>query len=228
MPASSAKGSDLYHACLLAIANHKAKIRAKSGRTAVLYQGASRRGEIWAELAIRQQNFQKRMGFESPFELLTDCLKRESIPVRIGGKTVELRSLIAPGSEAREFESEEVTDLWHALSGLWVDNNDRLFLYVGAKKEPGIFKDLELPLMKLKKGKSAELLKQIEKAEKAIKRNDKVEKEMIEIDKCLNCDFKTFAKELLARRKAMSRIPFAKDELDALYEAANRLSKLSH
>lgn len=227
MSASTGKSSELYRACLLAIAQNKSRIRSAIGKTAVLYQGESRRGQIWREMQVRQESFMKKCGFDAPYELLTDMLRRESIPVRTDGGSKKLLSLMQP--EDKRFLKGEVDDLWDALSHHWANNNNDIFLYVGSSKEPRtVFREVELPMLRLKAGKSAELLKQVEKATRALERNAPVEKEMIEIDKCLNNDFRSFARELQARHKAMARIPYTVDELDALYDSVNKLSRLSH
>jgi hypothetical protein len=55
-----------------------------------------------------------------------------------------------------------------------------------------------------------------------------VEKEMVEIDKLLTSDFKTFAKQLNTRQRAMRGLRCTDDSLDKLYDAVEKLSKLSH
>jgi hypothetical protein len=156
--ATSGKGSAIYQACLLAISQYKGKVRAGSGKVAVLYQGDSRRGKVWKDLQLRQEAFLKRMGFQVPYELLTDALRRETIPVAVDDQRHNLSRLLEQGD--KRFQEGEVDDLWDALSALWVSNNDKLFLYVGASKEPKtVFKEVELPLLTIRAGKLPELQK---------------------------------------------------------------------
>ena len=211
----AAKSTEAFQTCWDALVRNKSKIKALSGRTAVLYAGKTSSGDIWATLEARQREYLKQMGVEAPFCLLTDAL--DEIQVKVNAKSMSLNdAMFATGLML----PDERRRLWEEASRVWAINNDKVFLWRGSVEKDAsapIFDAIELPIQLLRNKKLTEFnTRQIKQALDLIRKRRPLDAELVEAEK----EFHDLAEALEARDRSLRRYGFR--------DTHPELSKLTH
>ena len=211
----AATNTEAFQTCWDTLVRNKSRIKAPSGRTAVLYAGKTSSGAIWATLEARQRDYLKRMGVEAPFCLVTDAL--DEIPVKINGRSMSLNDAMFSRGLMLQDESRR---LWEEASRLWALNNEKVFVWRGSVEKDAsapIFDAIELPIQLLRNKKLTEFnTRQIAQALERIRKRQPLEAELIEAEK----EFHDFAEALEARNRSLRRYGFR--------DTHPELSKLRH
>ena len=209
------KNTEAFQTCRDCLARNKSRIKAVSGKTAVLYAGKTSSGAIWATLEARQRDYLKRMGVEAPFCLVTDAL--DDIDVKIGGKSMSLNDAMFA---TNLMLPDEKRQLWEEASRLWALNNDKVFLWRGSCEKDSsapIFDAIELPIQLLRNKKLTDFnMRQIKQALEMIRKRKPLDAELIEAEK----EFHDLAEALEARDRSLRRYGFR--------DTHPQLSKLTH
>ena len=211
----AAKNTEAFQTCWDALVRNKSKIKALSGRTAVLYAGKTSSGDIWATLEARQREYLKQMGVEAPFCLVTDAL--DEIQVKVNAKSMSLNdAMFATGLML----PDERRRLWEEASRLWAITNDKVFLWRGSVEKDAsapIFDAIELPIQLLRNKKLTEFnTRQIKQALDLIRKRRPLDAELVEAEK----EFHDLAEALEARDRSLRRYGFR--------DTHPELSKLTH
>lgn len=209
------KKTEAFEACWETLTRNKSKIKAKSGKTAVIYAGKSSSGAIWDTLEARQRDYLKRMGVDAPFCLLTDAL--DEIQLKLNGKSMSLNDAMFSNSLMLKDESAQ---LWDEASRLWALNNEKIFIWRGSVEKDSkapIFDRIELPLQLLRNKKLTEFnTRQIKQALEMIRKRKPLDAEMIEAEK----DFHELALAIEARHSELGKHGFR--------DTHPELAKLTH
>ena len=211
----AANSTEAFQICWDALVRNKSKIKALSGRTAVLYAGKTSSGDIWATLEARQREYLKQMGVEAPFCLVTDAL--DEIQVKVNAKFMSLNdAMFATGLML----PDERRRLWEEASRVWAINNDKVFLWRGSVEKDAsapIFDAIELPIQLLRNKKLTEFnTRQIKQALDLIRKRRPLDAELVEAEK----EFHDLAEALEARDRSLRRYGFR--------DTHPELSKLTH